>query len=91
MLYAISYDMNNDLRRNHVAKALKDYGQRVQLSVFEVYLEGDELGKMITRLTGLMDEETDSIRIYPLCAACKKEIHVIGHGDVTQLPDVIII
>ena len=35
MLYLISYDVTDDARRRHVMEALKDFGRRVQYSVFE--------------------------------------------------------
>ena len=91
MFYAISYDIQKNRNRNKVAKLLKDYGPRVQLSVFEVHLDGKDLEKLVQRLEKEIDPENDSIRIYPLCGACKPDIIVIGQGTVTQLIDVIII
>jgi CRISPR-associated protein Cas2 len=91
MFYAISYDISDDRRRLKVAKALKDFGQRVQLSVFEAHLEPSELGRLQKRLTLLLDLAQDSVRFYPLCAACVPGIQVRGQGLVTQDPDFIII
>src|ERR1035441_8977781 len=38
MLYLISYDVTDDSRRRHAFEALKDFGRRVQYSVFECNL-----------------------------------------------------
>ena len=35
MHYTVAYDITDDKRRNKVAKILKDFGKRVQYSVFE--------------------------------------------------------
>lgn len=91
MFYAISYDIRDDRRRLKVAKVLQDFGQRVQLSVFEAHLESTELGRLKNRLTPLLDPAQDSVRLYPLCGACLPGIEVLGQGLVTQEPDFIII
>ena len=38
-LYAVAYDIPDDTRRVKLANLLKSYGERVQLSVFECYLD----------------------------------------------------
>ena len=38
-LYAVAYDIPDDTRRIKLASLLKSYGERVQLSVFECYLD----------------------------------------------------
>ena len=35
MHYTVAYDITDDKRRNRVAKILKDFGTRIQYSVFE--------------------------------------------------------
>ena len=35
MLYLVSYDISDDGRRRQAMEALKDFGRRVQYSVFE--------------------------------------------------------
>jgi CRISPR-associated protein Cas2 len=91
MFYAISYDIRDDRRRLKVAKVLKDFGQRVQLSVFEARLEPAALGRLKKRLTPLLDQAQDSVRLYPLCGACVPGIEVLGQGLVTQEAEFIII
>lgn len=91
MFYAISYDIPNDKRRLKIAKTLKDFGERVHLSVFEARLESDQLKRLKERINRIIKTEDDSVRIYPLCASCSEKIEIIGTGKVTQDPDVIVI
>ena len=46
MQWLVSYDVADDTRRGKLSKALLDYGQRVQESVFWVETE-DDLGDRI--------------------------------------------
>ncbi len=91
MFYAISYDIRDDRRRLQAAKILKNYGQRVQLSVFEAELDEKTLARLQQRLGRCLDLAEDSVRFYPLCAACTAKISILGQGVVTQDPEVIII
>ncbi len=91
MFFSICYDIKDDRRRLHVAKVLKDYGERVQLSVFEANLDPKQLKRLKERVSDILDVEEDSLRLYPLCAACMPGIEIIGQGSVTQDPEIIII
>jgi CRISPR-associated protein Cas2 len=91
MFYAISYDIREDRRRLKVAKILKDFGERVQLSVFEARLETGDLERLKRRLAQQVNPEEDSVRFYPLCAACVPRVEVLGQGLVTQDSDYFII
>ncbi|ODS32310.1 MAG: hypothetical protein SCARUB_02558 [Candidatus Scalindua rubra] len=91
MFTVVAYDIKDDKRRNRVAKTMKDYGTRVQYSVFECNLEDKILEKMKNRLSSVIDTEEDNIRIYKLCNACKGSIHVFGSGKVTEDEDIYIV
>jgi CRISPR-associated protein Cas2 len=91
MFYAICYDITDDRRRLEVARALKDFGQRVQKSVFEASLDPQDLQRLKSRLERILLLEEDSLRIYPLCASCRERVLVLGQGEVTRDPDVIIL
>jgi len=91
MFYAISYDIRDDRRRLKVAKVLKDFGERVQLSVFEARLESRDLERLQSRVLKHLDLDQDSLRLYPLCAACVPGVLILGQGVVTEDPEVIII
>ena len=91
MFYLVSYDIPDDKRRLKIAKILKDYGERVHLSVFEARIENDRLVRMKERIGDTINQEEDSVRIYSLCAACSEKIEIIGYGEVVQDPDIIVI
>ena len=91
MLIIIAYDIKDNKRRNRVARTMKDYGTRVQYSVFECNLEDKIFDKMKDRLSSVKDMEDDNIRIYILCNASKGSIYVFGSGKVTEDEDVYIV
>ena len=91
MFYLVSYDIPDDRRRTRIAKILKDFGNRVQKSVFECLLEKREFNRLVERLEKSIDEKEDSVRIYELCSECQEKVAVIGQGTVTKDDDVYII
>jgi CRISPR-associated protein Cas2 len=90
MFLVVSYDISDDKRRLRVAKKLKDFGVRVQFSVFECILEQDKIDEMKQVIAPLLGEE-DSVRIYYLCEACKKKINSYGEVSITEDPVVYIV
>ena len=74
MLYIISYDSPDNLRRLKLAKTLLDFGGRVQFSVFEARLDRELLEKLVDRIEKIVDESEDSVKIYPLCGSCETGI-----------------
>ncbi len=90
LFWVISYDIKDDRRRTHVAKRLKDYGTRVQYSVFECILPEEKFRELINRLRKFVEEE-DSIRFYKICENCRKKIFIYGRGKVTENEEVYII
>jgi CRISPR-associated protein Cas2 len=89
--YVVTYDVINDKRRQKVADCLEDYGDRVQLSVFEVDIDAARHKKMVSRLEKLIDKAQDGVRIYPLCSTCLGKVRIIGQGEVLKDRDVIVI
>ncbi|MCG9128635.1 CRISPR-associated endonuclease Cas2 [Candidatus Poribacteria bacterium] len=78
MHYTIAYDITEDKRRNKVAKILKDFGKRVQYSVFECNIDKLSYLRLHDRLGKAMDMDEDTITFYHICAACEKQIERIG-------------
>ena len=83
MLYVIAYDIADDGRRTHIADTLKDFGRRVQYSVFEAQLDGELLDSLQRRVERIVDAEEDSVRIYALCGECEVKVTIIGQGRRT--------
>lgn len=91
MFYLVSYDIPDDKRRTKLAKAIRDFGDRVQYSVFECILDDALFMQMTGRITSIIDMNEDSVRIYKMCSACEKQIQIIGQGDISRIEDVYII
>lgn len=91
MLYLVSYDVSDDNRRRHVMEALKDFGRRVQFSVFECNLDVRGLDELLGRLDFEIDPATDSCRLYRLCESCAGEVRILGKGDRYSEPGFVIV
>lgn len=79
----ITYDVNTTTpqgraRLRRVAKACEAWGQRVQNSVFEVYLNDVEYARLLARVTAIVDPQHDSLRIYPLLAGSFDAVINVG-------------
>lgn len=84
MLYLISYDIEDDKKRTRLAHKLKDFGRRVQYSVFEADINEEEIIKLQTLLGKVQLGKNDSLRLYRLCGECRKQIKIWGKGEVTK-------
>ena len=83
MLVVICYDVSTlepegARRLRKVAKACKDFGQRVQLSVFECEIDPAQWASLRQRLIDEIDPEKDSLRFYSLGANWRRRIEQIG-------------
>lgn len=83
MLVVVSYDVSTvaedgQRRLRRVAKVCKDYGQRVQFSVFECEVDPARWAFFRQRLIEEIDPEVDSLRFYFLGANWKRRIEQIG-------------
>lgn len=64
-LYVAAYDISRDSRRIRVAEILREYGRRVQRSVFEIEVEPEELDELRFRV-GLLLANTDAFDLFPI-------------------------
>ena len=83
MLVLVTYDVSiitddGQRRLRRVAKACKDYGQRVQLSVFECDVDPAQWAVLRQRLIDEIDPEVDSLRFYFLGSNWRRRIEQIG-------------
>jgi CRISPR-associated protein Cas2 len=78
MLTVIAYDIADDRRRAQVSTLLEDYGLRVNYSVFECELEGEEFTQVCTALSQLIDAHEDRIILYRLCEGCRPRTAELG-------------
>ena len=77
----VVYDISANQRRNKVAKACKQYGLlRVQKSVFLGRLERNRFDELAERCLDLIDEDTDSVYLFPFCQEDFRQVRVLGQG-----------
>lgn len=90
MLVLVTYDVRTsepggEGRLRRVAKACRDYGQRVQYSVFEIEVDPAQWTTLKARLEKLIDPRHDSLRYYLLGANWQKRIEHVGAKPATDL------
>jgi len=83
MFVVVSYDVANveaggARRLRRVAKACKDYGQRVQYSVFECIVDPAQWAVLRQRLMDEIDSKEDSLRFYYLGSNWKRRVEHVG-------------
>ena len=83
MLYVVAYDIPSDRRRTRVHKTLCGFGQWTQYSLFECHLTDKEWVALRGKLDPLLDSG-DSVRFYPLCAACVGKVETVGSEKPRQ-------
>ncbi|MHB8278311.1 MAG: CRISPR-associated endonuclease Cas2 [Candidatus Humimicrobiaceae bacterium] len=95
MLVVVSYDINiksigGQRRLRRVAKICKNFGQRVQFSVFECLVDPTQWILMRKKLIEEIDPERDSLRFYFLGSNWKQHVEHIGAKEVIDLEDILI-
>lgn len=83
MFVLVSYDVSTidqggARRLRRVARHCKNYGQRVQFSVFECIVDPAQWAVLKQRLIDEINEETDSLRFYYLGSNWKRRVEHIG-------------
>lgn len=84
----ITYDVATDTeagrkRLRKVAQVCKDFGQRVQKSVFECSVNEIEYERLRERLLVIINKHKDNLRIYRLREP--KERYVESYGSATTI------
>lgn len=87
MTILITYDVETisekgQKRLRQVAKVCKDYGQRVQNSVFECEVTEAQFVILKSKLSSIIDNQSDSIRFYRINNNSK--LHTITLGKTTS-------
>jgi CRISPR-associated protein Cas2 len=80
----VSYDIGHPARLRRVAALCEGYGERVQKSVFECYLNKTRLQELRDRLTRIVHPGEDKVFIATLCQADVGRIGVDGHGHIAK-------
>lgn len=90
MMVLVSYDVSTvsdggEKRLRRVAKVCRDYGQRVQFSVFELEVDTARWVFIKQRLLDLIDPEVDSLRFYYLGLNWQQKVEHVGAKPVPDL------
>lgn len=96
MLVLITYDVNTETpqgrkRLHQVAKQCKNYGQRVQNSVFECVMDAAKCREVQHKLEQIIDKEKDSLRFYFLGNNYKSKVIHIGAKESFYVEDTLIL
>ena len=63
--YVAAYDISRNSRRSQVADILREYGRRVQWSVFEIDVDAEELAELRFRV-GVLLARSDRFDLFPI-------------------------
>jgi len=90
MMVLVSYDVQTSddggqRRLRRVAKICKNYGQRVQFSVFECIVDPAQWVVLKNKLIEVINKEKDSLRFYFLGGNWRRRVEHIGAKEVIDL------
>lgn len=81
MLTWIVYDISeNKIRKKVSDKAIAEGLYRVQNSVFLGNIENNQIDEMVIFCEDLINEETDSVYIFPMCQEDFQKVELIGQA-----------
>ena len=82
MYVFVSYDIVDNGKRSRVMKFLKNFGEHIQLSVFQCDLDEQMYRQMKEGVGRLIDKRTDRVRFYSLCRGCLEGVVICGFGEI---------
>lgn len=84
MNMVVAYDIANPRRLHRIAKVMKDYGLRVQKSIYEVEVTPCQFVEMRRRAEAEMVVEEDGVKFFPLCGRCYDTVITYGRHLTNQ-------
>lgn len=96
MILVVAYDVNTEAaagrkRLRRLARACKDYGVRVQKSVFECRVGEADWTRFKRRLLAEIDDKEDSLRLYFVDEASHRKTEHYGQGKPLDLDGPLIV
>lgn len=96
MLVLVTYDVatseaGGSGRLRAVAKACRDFGQRVQYSVFEIEVDPAQWAKLKAQLEALINPKSDSLRYYYLGSNWRRKVEHVGARPAQDLGGTLIV
>ena len=80
--YVAIYDVGDDRRRARLARLLLRYGDRVQKSAFQLWVDTSQLELIIRTCREFLDSSEDVLHLYPLCKRCRESAVFLGRGQI---------
>lgn len=95
MFVVITYDVNTETlegrrRLRKVAKICKDYGVRVQNSVFECVVDTVQLMELKSKIGEVICLECDSIRYYNMGDGGRRRVEHVGSKSALNVEDTLV-
>jgi len=92
----VTYDVDTTTKEGRarlrkVAQICKNYGQRVQFSVFELSVSKAQLESFEAKLLDVINPNQDSLRIYVLHGGREKSLRHYGIDRYTDFDDPLIV
>lgn len=78
-------------RLRRVAQVCKNFGQRVQLSLFECRVTRAQLEDLEAKLLRVVDLEKDSLRIYVLLGGRERSLRAYGKDHYTDFDEPLVL
>lgn len=96
MWIIVAYDVSTDTakgrkRLRRVAQACKDFGQRVQKSVFECQVDDMKYEELRRRLLREINDEEDNLRLYRLTEPRDQHVETYGLSRTVFFDDPLIV
>ena len=91
MLVVVVYDIPNDKRRTKLSNFLEGYGQRVQFSVFECFLNLDEMRQLFEKSKKIVKPSEDNVRFYWISEDAVSRVLTIGSEHPQTPPNYYVI
>ncbi|AGF80040.1 CRISPR-associated protein, Cas2 family [Desulfocapsa sulfexigens DSM 10523] len=96
MFVLVSYDVKTSdsggsKRLRRVAKTCKDYGQRVQYSVFECIVDPAQWAVLRQRLLDEFDPKADSLRFYFLGSNWHNKVEHVGAKKAIDMEGILLV
>ena len=96
MFVLITYDVNitspfGAKRLRQVARVCKDYGLRVQNSVFECIVTEAQFVTIKNKISSIIENSQDSVRFYILGSNWQRKVDVLGKNNGADVTGELII
>ncbi|MDD2338543.1 MAG: CRISPR-associated endonuclease Cas2 [Geobacteraceae bacterium] len=96
MWIIVAYDVNTETkegrrRLRRVAQACKNFGQRVQKSVFECQVNEMKFEQLRRRLLKEIDKNEDNLRLYRLTEPREQHVETYGQSRTIFFDDPLIV